>query len=626
MKDKDSEKKSDKEREMIQCPKCSEPVNIELNYLKKSNGLMSYQESVPDFLTITCQKCSLNFKFIICVYCKRKIFMKIHPKEVKYNGLNGYNIKCPYQSCEKIFYFTKCIKCKKVQKQKREIKEGSILQCVYCKIQYFQVNCPVKYCNDLNSFEKPQFHNNFPIGAMLVHNNEIIYQKINCYYCNRPIVFASKKNNKNKYYEAQKVICPYKNCLKSFNRIICVTCSEEIYINDGFYQMGSKIKCYKCKTSFGKILCVSCGKMNTCQQNFFKFGIMKCGFQNCLQENNLINCLYCRKLNIIDKKIQINGQPIKCGYCKNTFNMIICPYCEEVNPFPLSDFSFGKIYKCQYVTCMKEYQFVLCPQCHIHSFIKDKNEGHKFKCEECQTLFMNWGCPFCKTNIMDKKTTLQMGQMIRCPSETCKKVYSFIRCSSCQKLIFSKENENIIGKAVKCPNQNCKVYTLITYCPMCNIKSTYTGKKTSLNDGESILCENCKKRYIFSKNNTLLYKGNLIALKEIVGKTIDFGVGEVDENYLAIQELFFHVKSNIYPIVFVKENSEKNSGDKYSRISKYSTLGECIVCHNNLKESIFYPCGHRCVCYNCAVILFAVSKKCPKCNNEVSCIIKKIHE
>ena len=622
-----SEKKTQEEK--ISCPQCSEPISIKSNKLNISNGYNVHTKyyEIPDFMKLSCQKCFLDFTFIICVYCNKKIFMKMHPKAVQYNGLNGYNINCPYSSCNKTFYFTKCPKCQMVQKQKKSIREGNIIVCLNkeCNFQYIQVNCPIKYCTDLMSFEKPKFYSNFPIGIMLLHKNEIMYQKINCYYCCRPIVFASQKNHKNKYCEAQKVVCPYKDCKKIFNRIICPHCNDEIYINDGWYEMGSKINCHGCKKSFGKILCPTCGKMNTCENNFFKLGHMKCGFHNCSKENNMINCLFCRKLNIFDKETQISGQVIKCGYCSNTFNEIFCPFCKQTNPFPLADFSFGKVYKCQYLTCMKEFQFLICPKCHIYSFTKEKQEGQKLKCEGCQTLFMNWGCPFCKSNIMDKDTSLQIGQMIKCPSKNCNQIYSFLRCSGCQKLIFSKKNENICGKAVKCPYQNCRVYTLITYCPLCNIKTIYTGKKSSLNEGESICCENCKNKYIFQRNNCL-YKGNLEVLEQIEGKTIEFGVGEVDNNYLSIQELFFNVKNNYYPSIFITESSEKNSGDKHSSNSKDNTFGECIVCHNNLKESVFVPCGHRCVCYNCAVILFAVLKKCPKCNKEASCIIKKVYE
>jgi hypothetical protein len=101
-------------------------------------------------------------------------------------------------------------------------------------------------------------------------------------------------------------------------------------------------------------------------------------------------------------------------------------------------------------------------------------------------------------------------------------------------------------------------------------------------------------------------------------------VGQTDENYLAIQDLFLNKK---YPSMFVSEQSDKNTEEKKTiRSNNNSNLGECMVCHNNLKESIFVPCGHRCVCYNCAVILFAVTKKCPRCNKEASCIIKKVYE
>ena len=614
-------------KEKILCPHCFDPINICLKSLKISNGFNYLQKfsKLNEFTKLSCKKCYLDFTFIFCAYCEKKIFMKIYQKNVLYNGLNGHNIICPYYSCKKVFYFTVCPNCQLVQKQKRFVKEGNVIICVNkeCNYKYIQVNCPIKYCTDLISFEKPKIHTNFPIGIMLLHKNEIMYQKINCYYCCRTIVFQSKKNHKNKYCEGQKVICPYSDCKKAFNRIVCPQCSEEIYINDGWYEMGSKINCHKCGKSFGKILCPSCGKMNTCENNFFKMGHMKCGFHNCSKESNMINCLYCRKLNIFNMDIQITGQVIKCGYCKNSFNEIFCPFCKKINPFPLADFAFGKVYKCQYINCMKEFQFLICPKCNIHSFIKQEQEGQRLKCEGCQTLFMNWGCPFCKSNIMDKNTTLQIGQMIKCPSKKCNKIYSFIRCSGCHKLIFSKENESICGKAVKCPYQNCKAFTLVTYCPICNVKTIYNGRKPSLNEGESILCENCKQNYIFQKNK-LLYNGDLKVLDEIEGKTIDFGVGEVDDNYLGIQELFFNDKKSDLPSLFVTESSVKNSKDKET--NKTSKLKDCIVCHNNIRESIFVPCGHRCVCYNCAVIVFAVYKKCPQCNTEASCIIKKVFD
>ena len=231
---------------------------------------------------------------------------------------------------------------------------------------------------------------------MTIHKNEkeIMYHKINCYYCWRPIVYESTRAHRNKYCECQKVICPYTDCKKEFNRIICPHCYIEIYVKNGWYKIGSLIKCNKCKKDFGKILCIACGRINVCKGAFFKSGQILCGFPNCLKESYMINCIYCIKLNIFKKLIPINGQKIKCGYCHNTFNEIFCPFCRLINPFPLGDFSFGKVYKCKYLTCFKQFQFLICPNCLLYSFTKETKEGKKIKCNECNISFMNWGFLF----------------------------------------------------------------------------------------------------------------------------------------------------------------------------------------------------------------------------------------
>ena len=607
----------------IHCPQCSESIFGTSNRNNNSN-INNRINASCEFMKFNCQKCSINFCYILCAYCDKKIYMKIHPEGLDYNGLNGFNIRCPYESCGKTFYFTKCIKCGRTQKQKKYIKEGTTITCLYndCKSEYFQINCPIKYCPDLISIERPRIHKNFPFGIMCIHKkDDVMYQKVNCFYCRRPVVFLSSVTHKNKYIECQKVICPYKDCKKAFNRIICPHCYNEIYVNDGWYKMGSKIKCNKCNEYFGKILCPSCGKINTCEINFFKSGLIRCGFQNCLKENYMVNCVYCRKLNIFNQP-PINGQKIKCGYCQNTFNEVLCPFCNLINPFPLSDFCYGKVYKCKYLNCLKEFQFLMCPKCLLYTFEKNLQEGRKLKCDECNTLFMNWGCPFCKSNIMDKDSTLNLGHMVKCPAKHCGKKYSFIRCPKCQKLIFSKENECLLGKCIKCPYQGCEEYTLINICQVCNRKLIYSGRVpiSSLNEGDKIKCPNCKKSCKFKRDNNNIYEKNLIILKEIVGETINFGVGEIDENYLAKENLIFKVKKHL-----ISQITDIIS-EKYNNISSQNkSLPECMVCHNNLKESIFYPCGHRCVCYNCAVTIFEVYKKCPKCYQKAKCIIKKIY-
>ena len=93
-----------------------------------------------------------------------------------------------------------------------------------------------------------------------------------------------------------------------------------------------------------------------------------------------------------------------------------------------------------------------------------------------------------------------------------------------------------------------------------------------------------------------------------------------------------------YQKILVPDSSiEKNQKDikvyyqnpfsnNYYYNNKNVIFKECMICHNNRKESIFYPCGHRCVCYICAVMYFSVFKKCPKCQSAAKCIIKKIYD
>ncbi len=602
------------------CIKCQEIPN----YFRISNSSINENDDTYyEFAKLTCEYCTIKYCYILCAFCNKKIYMKINPNYSKYNGINGFNVKCPYESCKNYFYFTECIKCKRSQKQKKFIKEGSVIKCLYkdCKYKYIQVSCPVKNCPDLMYLEKLKDSKNYPNGIMYLHKNEVLYQKINCSFCSQPIVFLSKKNKKNRYFECQQVVCPYKNCGKSFNRIICPNCYDEIYVSDGWYKMGSNIKCKKCNNRFGKILCVSCNQNNICyNNNFFEFGKMKCGFEKCGNENYMINCIYCRKLNIFNKKIPMVGQVIKCGYCQKIFNEIFCPFCKLENPFPLADFSYGKIYKCKYLTCSKSFQFLICPNCFQISFIKETKEGNKFKCDQCNLYFMNWGCPFCKSTIMCKNDTLKLGKMIKCPSKQCGKIYSFIRCCKCDRLIFSKENQNIIGMSVQCPYPECKSYTLFSECTICNTKIIYSGKIKNYEENEKVECNSCKEHYRFRRDKKI-HEDDLFTLDIVEGNTFDFGVGEIDENYLAKKDLFFdksYYSSSLNNFVIDKDSNNAPIQNK--------VFDECIVCNNNLKESIFYPCGHRCVCYHCAVFIFTVYKKCPKCNQKAVCIIRKIFQ
>ena len=330
-------------KEKLPCPQCLSTVTITSKLpIYFSNGISARRKDfiLQEFSKFNCNHCKLEFTFIFCAFCNNKIYMKIHPSSTLYNGLNGFNIQCPYKACNNIFFFGICPKENSNIKIKKIIKEGDIITCSNdnCKFQYIQVNCPYKLCEDILWAEKPKKMNTFPFGIIIHHKKELLYQKIYCIGCQRPICFSSGKKNQNKYYEGQKVICPYPDCKTSFNRIICIICGKENYINEGWYEYGSELKCSGCKENFGKILCPSCGNLNSCRGKYFKFGELVCSRENCKQESNIMNCLFCRQMNIFKNKVSLIGRRIKCGYCSNTFCKMPCPFCSEINFFSNGDF------------------------------------------------------------------------------------------------------------------------------------------------------------------------------------------------------------------------------------------------------------------------------------------------
>ena len=601
-------------RNIQNCPICNQEID--------NNNIL---DELNEFKEQFCTQCNNKFLFILCEYCNKKIYYKKNSIELDFNGMNGINIKCPYSSCGKYFYLTMCPKCKKNQKIPKLIKEGELIKCKYDKIcgyEYLQVRCPIKDCKDISFFGKPKNFCNSPNGLLYNHKKQIIYQKVSCNFCFRPIVYLTEENKINRYFDSMKIICPYQDCQKIFNRIICPKCSEINIIEGGHYIMGHKIKCKKCKNNFGKLLCPKCLKINPISEKYFKSGGFVCCYRACAKRSAIINCIHCRRMNIFNGKDPIHGQQILCGYkdCGKIFNEVYCPACNELNPFPDGNFNFGKVYQCKNSFCLKTFQFLLCPICLSFSRKLESKEGKQFTCNKCKCLLSNWGCPFCHMTILDKNSKLTYGQMVKCPNSYCGKEYSFCRCYECKKLIFSEENKYILGLSVLC--NSCNKSSVNIVCPKCNTKITFIDRKNNMENKERIKCEECQNEFEYEPKysdmieESEIYSENLSILENIQGEPINFGEATVDENYLSIENLY--INSNLYNnngnelLVYKEDKKEKNN--------------LCILCHCEEKESIFYPCGHKCACYKCALVYFEVNKKCPKCQNDSEAIIPKLYE
>jgi len=329
----------------------------------------------------------------------------------------------------------------------------------------------------------------------------------------------------------------------------------------------------------------------------------------------------------------IHGQTIKCGYknCQKEFQSVTCPACHNLNPFPNCDFIFGKLYKCKYkAVCSKSFMVLVCANCWTFSRAIEEMEGKKYSCIKCHKLLSNFGCPYCNRSILDIDSNYEKGQIMKCCY--CLKKFSFCRCYDCKKLIYYKKDCSILGKAVTC---ECGIKSVNIICPLCNVRISITDRDNDAEIGEKITCPSCSKEFEYEENIELnkeenVYFNNLRCINNLEGKKFDFGEGQIDENYLEKQKIF--PDSKIYNLENNSSNISQNETDysiKQSDLSKSEIslkTSLCIVCQCYEKESIFFPCGHRCTCYKCAVYYFEIFKKCPKCNKEASGIIPKVSE
>ena len=589
-------------------------TNNPINTIETNNSFNS--NIIKNLASITCPNCNFDILY----------------NKIKEDIINGVNIKC--SNCSQYFYSSKCPKCKEYFKIDEFIHEGELITCQKCNNQYLQTSCIIKNCEEHFYFVKPKNYTNLPNGIIHDHKKQLVFQKISCYFCLRPIDFITREQNDiNRYYEAQKVKCPYEECGKEFNRIICPKCTAVNIVDLGLFIFGRRIKCINCLYVFSKIYCSHCLRLNPLEKSEFKYGEFQCRFSGCSKTSHIANCLHCQAINyfkITEGQFLIQGQPIKCANCEDIFQSVICPGCHHLNPFPEGDFIFGKLYKCKFKgICNKKFMVLVCGNCRSFSVASEEIEGKKYTCVKCKTLLSNFGCPFCKQSILDTNSSYEKGQIMRCPY--CEKEFSFCRCYDCRKLIYYKRKSSILGKVVTC---ECGKKSVNIICPTCKIRISISDLVNDLENGEKINCPSCNKDFEYKENEELnkkenIYYKNLKCIETLKGLKFDFGHGAIDENYLEKQKIF-----DIDNKSFNKGSSNilQNESDCFmksiSDLSKSSIQMKnklCIVCQCYEKESIFYPCGHRCTCYKCAVYYFEVYKKCPRCQEDAKGIIPKIY-
>ena len=629
--------------------------------LKNQNSLSSikcpycYEDNPEDHMTqsesnLSCKKCKKIFFYIKCFHCSGKIYYK---QEISFLNLI---IKCPYTKCQKIFSISSCDLCN----TKIYFNGRYPLKCPNksCNNIFYKKKCPMKECNNmitLNYKNNSQQNNDiYKEGDLLVcnfHEPKFYFQEVNCYHCSRSLIWVFPQRG---LIGGQKIQCAYSDCKKNFNLLICPKCNKSNFFPNGEDNMfGIEIKCINCNNEYYNLFCPICLKNFTVSNDYVEGNIIQCPYglkkiKSLIEIPHedkyfqIVNCIFCKRPNIFldsDKKPYYHGQKVICQYsdCQKIFCKIPCPFCMKFNLFPKGEFSFGSKITCVFDNCQKSFRIFICPNCNNYQVeTKDILEGQTIKCMKCQTNFFSIFCPHCRKNIIGKNTKLTFGQSVLCPYKNCQRLFSYLYCCKCKRPLYDKNNAYSDEIAINCPYKDCRTRFINCLCPNC-LRNNFTILKSenpnnNIDFKDLMECIHCKNKFMPQKRFNIFNDG--LIMEFIQGKTICFNEAIKEPSQVIRSKNLILNNSEVYKLI-ENDNNKKmiqlgqsvNDTTMIEQVIKSDERIQCCFCLENKSESVFIPCGHRCVCTKCGeIIMKSQNKRCPICQEEAFYLLKKVYD
>ena len=575
----------------IKCPICNRPVTLKV-----------------DSEIINCNICKRQYIYKYCLECSQIIFFnKI--------GTDNYNIQCPYISCKSICCTIKCENkgCNKKIFSKNKYFQGNRIECLICHYNFKKVKCPCLDCPknlilDLNFLEGK------PLECK--HNNgNFIFQKVGCWFCGRHCIW---NNSKGKYYiEGQLIICPYKECGRVSNKVICPKCKNSTSLTKGLLEMGKKLVCRikGCENVYNIFFCPYCKKTNYGNGTPVAGKNLICNY--CKESFSFVNCFYCKQINFWKKPNKyLPYQSVICSNesCRKKTALIPCPFCNKTNLFSRGYYILGQKYECSYKECKNEFVILYCGNCNM-THIKKTNLDPKvlYTCDNCKNLMPTIQCQKCfKFCCLGNNTKIETHSLFKCPYEKCGEICYHYICTFCNH-DFNSNTYNSFN--LKCPFQNCNKIFAYFKCRKC-LKDNYIENS----DNNRMECDelNCLYCNEINEITNLPDKNKIIYTKKAYitqGEKYDFDNPEEDPyDRLIINAL---IPNKIYEIPF--SDSVVNYGE-YAK--------KCVLCLTNEAKWILAPCGHKCICERCGENEEKIKEKlkgnCPICKEIIIGALDKV--
>jgi hypothetical protein len=83
--------------------------------------------------------------------------------------------------------------------------------------------------------------------------------------------------------------------------------------------------------------------------------------------------------------------------------------------------------------------------------------------------------------------------------------------------------------------------------------------------------------------------------------------------------------AHVSPIPHLPRESDRRIDDRQNQMAEIHGSEECVVCWSSKRTHAFFPCGHMCVCNECANTILRGNSKCPLCRMESRQIAKIYH-
>lgn len=112
--------------------------------------------------------------------------------------------------------------------------------------------------------------------------------------------------------------------------------------------------------------------------------------------------------------------------------------------------------------------------------------------------------------------------------------------------------------------------------------------------------------------------------RDIRKEGLQYSAPVSDLSFSSLRGKFFYRVSK-HNIKILENELESDLLDHKVSITKIFESGSevCIICQENPNEIVIAPCGHHCLCEQCAKKLQISSNKCPLCRTQIGVIVTR---